>query len=63
MKLVKEYKPLDDYLGEPWHPLWINRGMTSKTRIEKTRVTLDIPVKGFKDKGTVHVTASRKSER
>ncbi|XP_067934744.1 uncharacterized protein [Watersipora subatra] len=61
VKLIREYKALDDFLGEPWQILWVQRGITSRTKILKDRVNLDLPVRGRKDKGTVHVSASRSS--
>ena len=63
VRLMNEYKPLDDYLGEPWKVLWVKRGITSSTKILEDSVALDIPVEGRKDTGTVHVTAFKHDER
>ena len=59
IRLMKAYTPLDEHLGEPWKSKGVNRGITSNTRILEDKVCLDIPVQGHKDKGTVHVTASK----
>lgn len=59
MQLTQQYPSLDDMLGDGWKAQWIRRGMLSNTSIGKDLVTLDIPVSGNKDRGTMLVTASR----
>lgn len=63
MQLVNDYTTLKEYLGQPLTVKWINRGSISNTRIGKAAVTLDIPVRGPKDRALIHVSASKLENR
>ena len=63
MDLIASYTILNEYLGEHFKVQRISRGAMSNTRIGKDLVTLDIPVHGKKDRGVIHVTASKLSDR
>ena len=60
---IKDYTPFHELVGHPLEILKINRGASSNTRITDSSVTLDIPIKGPRDSGLVHVTATKINHR
>lgn len=63
VKIIQDYTPFIELLGRPLEIQKINRGAASNTRIKESHVTLDIPIKGPRDKGLVQVTANKYNQR
>ncbi|XP_050418156.2 uncharacterized protein LOC126831603 [Patella vulgata] len=59
MKLLRNYEPAKEHLGEPIRSTHIDLGNTTENNIDGLNAKLTIPIKGSKDKGKMYVTASR----
>ncbi|CAL1548740.1 unnamed protein product [Lymnaea stagnalis] len=59
VKLLHNYEPASQFLGHPLYSGKVHLADESKLKVEGTTAKLEIPLKGSKGKGALHVLASR----
>ncbi|KAL5005579.1 hypothetical protein ScPMuIL_016737 [Solemya velum] len=61
MKLLRQYGPAVESLGEPIRTKHLDLGDTQKNRVDGFKARITIPVKGPNGLGTLHSWASRET--